>query len=490
MAPSSKETAAAASPKAPAAKGTDVVVGWTFWATLCILASSLTLVNQLENPFARTLISCDVPLGGAVNNTEAPLSTKCSDRLLVTGAGARLSARAQSLEHFCKIFMALLTANIANIFGRRPLVLVAIGSVWISVFLFFLAGFFEGWAPHLFIIAQGIQGLAAGEMLYNIVFTDLATKMGAAGGSELYVKKDQLFGMVMFSTYLFSQFIAGLELLDYRLLWFCALCMLAIGAYMCALYFPETMTEQDEEITQTALSQRIFDELKLYKTMVVEKPIVFWCIFDAFLSGLAADSAGAMWAPLMIAYFGYTQSQLVLRVVPLTFMHEACKGWANDHCKKVGYVRGFYHVMLAVKCAGFTIVPLSLLCWWMQWVTKVLFMPLGGFGPVWAMLRARLVGEKMTPKLESLQFLVWCGGQAIGSQMHAFLFNEFAKTGWDRLMSGGLYMGGLSVATTLVFALKIYPSSLEALASMDAELAASSQSAAMDEVKLDVKKKD
>eukprot|EP00930_Biecheleria_cincta_P032237 TRINITY_DN22372_c1_g1_i1.p1 TRINITY_DN22372_c1_g1~~TRINITY_DN22372_c1_g1_i1.p1 ORF type:complete len:501 (-),score=90.13 TRINITY_DN22372_c1_g1_i1:82-1533(-) len=472
MAPSPKEEASTvASSTGDSATDAGPAVGWGFWTTLCIMCVAGLLVNQLEAPFARTLISCDTPIGEPLNNTGSILSTKCSDRILVIGAGARLSARAQSFEHFCKIFMALLVANIANICGRKPLILLAVGSVWLSVFLFILASTFDGVAPWLFIVAQGIQGLATGDMLVNIVFADLAMKMGSRG-PELYVKKDQVLGLVMLLTFLSSQLIASLELLDYRLLWTLVFCLLSCGLYICARYFPESMTKKEEASTQLSLSQQLVDELVLYKTMFVEKPMVCWSLMDGFLSGIAQDSAAPMWAPFMMAYFGYTQQQLVLRMFPVTILTEASKGLANSHCRKVGYTRGFWHTMIGLKCAGFTFMPLCVVCWWMPWLTKVIYMPLIGFNPIWFSVRARVVGEKMMPKLESLLFLVWCGAQAIGSQVHVMIFDEHASTIWARFMSSAWFPAFFNLLAAALFIFKVYPACGEVLASMDAEMAA------------------
>lgn len=444
--------------------------GWGFWFTLCSACIVGVLVNQLEGPFARSIVVCDTPLDTSPG-AESVLSKRCGDRAYVIGEGARLSAKGQGLENFCKIFMALLLGNLVNVFGRKPMMLLAIGSMWLSVLLFVVASSLPAVAYPCFVVAQGIQGMATGDMLANIVFADLAAAAGAEG-ANIMVKKDQILGGTMLGCFWLAQLIASLELTDYLIMWLCIAAVITCAMYMCILKFPETMVKKSEDDAKLSLGEKLIEELSLYKRMFVEKPIVCWCMFDGFLSGLGQDSRAGFWAPFMMVCYGYTQQQIVLRLLPITILANRTGPMVNNYCQKVGYATGMWRAAVVIKTFGWTLMPLCVTCWWMPWFTKACYMPLGGYGAVLTFMRNKMVGEKMIPKFESMQFLNYYAAQTIGSNVHMYMFNERANTIWEKFVSHQLFTSSLNFIDWIVCLFFMYPCIRGTLQSIDADIAA------------------
>jgi len=444
--------------------------GWGFWFTLCSACIVGVLVNQLEGPFARSIVACDTPVNTTVG-AEKALSNRCGDRLYVIGEGARLSAKGQSLENFCKILMALLLGNLVNIFGRKPMMILAIGSMWLSVLLFVAASVIPPLSATCFIIAQGIQGMATGDMLANIVFADLAAAAGASG-ADILVKKDQILGGTMFLCFWLAQLIASFELTEYLIMWLAISVVITFAMYACLMKFPETMVKKSDDDAKLSFGEKLMEELSLYKRMFVEKKIVCWCMIDAFLSGLGQDSRAGFWAPFMMVCYGYTQQQIVVRLLPFTILAGITGPWVNNYCKKVGFTKGMWRAVVTVKTFGWTLMPLCVTCWWMPWFTKACYMPLGGYGSVFLHVRNKMVGEKMMPKMESMQFLNYFAAQAIGSNVHWVMFNERAKTIWEKFISHQMFTSSLNLLDWIICLFIMYPCIRPVLESMDAEMAA------------------
>ncbi|CAE7235018.1 unnamed protein product [Symbiodinium sp. CCMP2592] len=101
--------------------------------TICWV--SIVVVNQLEQPYARSLVQCDVP----VNTTEGAEfsgSQYCGHRLHVIGAGAEISGWGQSLENVGRVAITLFVSGFAD-YGRKRAALVGQFLITMSTVLLF-----------------------------------------------------------------------------------------------------------------------------------------------------------------------------------------------------------------------------------------------------------------------------------------------------------------------------------------------------------------
>lgn len=462
-------------------------LGFTFWLSICAGAAVAMLVNQLEQPFARSLVVCDTPVDTTLGAPK-PLSKRCGDRLFVIGEGARLSAQGHSLEQTCKIFSTVMVGCLIDIYGRKPFFVWSLGLLFITVLMYIWATFDQSNAKTLFVIAQGMQGMGAGDVLGGIVFADIAVALSAKAGADAYARRDQIGGLTAFLSFFSAQIVAGLELEDYRGLWLGMSCLMLFVLVPVAVWFPETMVKKkDGEEATLSVAQRFTAEMGGYKRIFLEKRIVGWSLLEKFLSA-PLETSGGMWGAYMMAYFGYTQQMLVLRFFPFVIIMGLCAPLVNNHCKQVGYTRGFWRAMIALKVAGFTLFPLLTIAWWMPFLGRLFYLSMGGFGGVWTTTRARLVGTEMNAKYESLQFLTVFVSQAIANYIHQLLFDENATTLWQQVKSTTFFPTFFNILNAAVMIFVIFPRCRETLASMDAELAAEGDSSG--DAKHDEKKKD
>lgn len=455
---------------------------FTFWFVLCLATIVATLVNQVEMPFARTLVVCDTPIDTSPGSLPS-LSNYCGDRLYVIGEGARLSAKAQSLEYICKCMTIVIVGIGADIYGRRPLCIMAIGCVTASCLLFVWASFDPLHAQFLFIVAQGIQGLSGGEMLTTVLFTDLAFTMGTEAVS-LFVKKDQILGLTAMLSFWVAIFVAAMELTDYRWVWMVISAANLTGLYFTIAVFPETMPEKkDDNQKPRTLGSAVWEEICAYKTMFAEKPLVKWSLLQAFLAG-AMGSRDPQFVPFMMTYFGYTQQMMVVRVVPMSILALVCMGLADKHCRNVGYSKGFVQGTVIMKTLNCTLFPTTPLKWWIAWVCRTLYLPLGGMESIFSNVRNRTVGEKFNAKFQSCQMLVYFLTSSLFSWWLGMMFDERATTYWERAPAT-LVTTFFNYLDFAVWIIILFPGYRPITDEMDKELAVERAKQAEDAKKMD-----
>eukprot|EP00434_Breviolum_minutum_P032281 symbB.v1.2.028545.t1/scaffold3031.1/size66479/2 len=236
--------------------------------TLCWV--SIVVVNLLEQPYARSLIHCDVP----VNQTEEGSfsgSKYCGNRLYVIDMGTHVSGKGQSLENVGRILITLFVSGFAD-YGRKRAALLGQFLITLSTALFAIAMFLpQGLAIPTYIIAQGLQGMSGIGILDQIVTGDVALILNDAVG--VYSRKGIVSAFLMIILIPIIVYVQYAEITDFTYVWSGIVSLNTFAMILLYFFFPETLHKKEKEEEKkkeevTSLAGVAVDEMKTFRKIV------------------------------------------------------------------------------------------------------------------------------------------------------------------------------------------------------------------------------
>mmetsp|Transcript_96778 Transcript_96778/g.289049 ORF Transcript_96778/g.289049 Transcript_96778/m.289049 type:complete len:471 (-) Transcript_96778:28-1440(-) len=389
-------------------------------------------VNLMEQPYARSLVVCDVP----TNTTPGALfsgSKYCGDRLHVINVGAEISGMGQSLENVGRITITLFVSAYADN-GRRPAAILGQFMLFASTLLFAIAGFFTSLAMPIFIVAQWLQGMSGIGILDQIITGDVALTSGDSVG--VYNRKNMYIAVlcvVLFPMVLYVQYA---EILEFTRVWI-LVNMLNLAALLLLLFFfPETLPEEKRG-KESNVFKMVVKELQTFRDLVTTNTLVRWRLVEIFLIGLSDPAAIAM--PFFMANFALPQFYALLYsmgpglalapfFIPLApYLH-----------KRFGYRNGWqicywgqrvFTTPFVIGLPG-VLHPMLKSYWGIPGpvVSGLLAMPFCGFFSIVSAVELRIVGQENNAKYQAMVQLVGFFTGALSSAAYSWLFDAEATT--------------------------------------------------------------
>jgi len=397
------------------------------WVMLTISGALPILVNQIERPFAISLSKCDVP----VNSTEYTGSRWCGDRLEVINYGNELSSMGQTQENLCKVSMIILSGFLADVWGRKALLLVGSCLVSMSVALFILATMIPSWARVLYVLGQGCQGMSAMEFIPVVVAGDLAARKDA-DSTSVFRMNDMYRMMSQLACTIIGGVIIGLQLTDYAGVWLLMLSILLCNIVFIVLRFPETMSE---ETRKTIGNSSLGSELAAWRYVFTNFEGLPLMTLDSFLCGpMYAMISGIV--PVAMAFRGLSQRAIFCITFPIMLLYPHINKLVSGFfIGKFGYARAWdmihwYRLMLLPIISSLVSeYTIFLGLWYVAFATCL------GLMAMKQAIRLQYVGERYNAKALAInQATVFCSGALTASISGAF-FDARATTYFGRSLT-------------------------------------------------------
>jgi len=409
------------------------------------------LVNDIERPFARSLVVCDTDVDASPHDGLPSGSKMCGDRLFVIGEGSRFSGAGQSLEMFCSGFTTLLIAAISDRFGRRITILLCVTALTLSCCLFVSAAVVPSWASWFFIIGQGLQGFLNVDMLIALITTDLAQLSGADGPAiftfkEIAVNLGELLGGLP------GAGIQAQELQDYFHVWV-GILALSVLTLMFAFFFPETRPNTSVPVP-SSLGAALMAEFRSYQRLLTT-PVIRWMLLQSILFGPLWNFVDIFPAMLM-AYFGYSQSEVTVRFVAWTVLSLACTPLCLAACGPLGYRRAFNNIWRFRLVQLFLIGPAIATHPGALWTFLVVHSVLGGQVAIDEAIRAKVVGTVLSAKFVAMDQMCSQFMSSVSAYTYGELFDAKA-TSYVARTSSVLFCLAFLASGYAVYCVKVAP---------------------------------
>lgn len=389
---------------------------------------SIALVNMLEQPYARSLVKCDVP----VNTTAgAPFSGSnyCGNRLHVIDVGADISGRGQSLENVGRILITFFVSGFADR-GRRNAAILGQCLITASTALFFLAGFVPGLAVPIYVIAQGLQGMSGIGILDQIVTGDVALQLDDSVG--VYQRKNTFAAIMMFLVGPLVCYIQYAEFTDFTMVWMSIVAMNTAALLLLICFFPETMSKSDKESKATtgmSLLDLCKQELRTFRSLVTDHRLIRFRLIEEFFNRLGNTMSISL--PFMMAVFGVSQigalasvtmpaivlTPIFMPLIPQLFERYPRRVWSFVYWSSKVVMIGCCFVMPL----WFGEVPAPIFC-------TMLMIPFAGFMTILQAVEIRLVGAENNAKYQAMMQLIGFFCESITSFFYAWVFDAEATT--------------------------------------------------------------
>jgi len=400
------------------------------YGILCLCGGLQILINQIEQPYARSLVVCDTPVNTTVG-AEPSGSSMCGDRLHVIGEGAHLSGYGDSFENIGRFLITLFVSVFADSHGRKAAALVGWVLITASVLCFFLASFIRPWARVLFVTAQGLQGMSGIGLIADIVARDLASTC-EGDPTALYGRRNflgQMLGILFFGMVLVIQYS---QITEFRPVWLSILLvsLAVLGAMV--FRFPETqaMSDRKNGFEGKTTFGVVREEVRVYRNIMADNYFVRSSIRTDILRNL---SGGFMiiFLPWMMAVFGYTQLDLMLMMAPCIIISVVSAPLIPALCARYGHRR----VLNINFCLDFAIewlgipnltrsigfLPAPVLYAWIK-------TPMGGVTSVTEAVAARYIPSSIGAKVAAMNQLIGFLSGAVSSIMYTRVFDAEATT--------------------------------------------------------------
>lgn len=419
---------------------------WVLWIILNFSGGMKTLVNQVEQPFARSLVVCDTPLVPG-NYTG---SKYCGDRLQVLEEGFRISAQGQGKESLAMLCSMGFVVVAIGAFGRKFTVLLGLAGTLLSVLLFVIASTSPEMGKMLFSVGQGLQGLYPVEYIFGIVVLDISTQAGADGEATHQVKfVESIVGVFIWFSMGFAAQLA--ELTDYQNLW---IAILALNSGMLALAianYPETRPTAIAPQDDVGPIGKMILELKGFRG-VFEDFRARRYLFKMALQNIALLFGSSMIPVQLMAYHGWTQpftvTFMILQVglgilcIPLYDRLIRRFGYHNTYCATIIFLIFIHDIPRALvapfsgKIAGFI---------------SYMIIPVFGFFPLREFVDSRFCEPEQFARFKTLQMIIGYVQGVFILPVYSWLFRAEATTYVGRSMPNFL-----AVAVTLVHAANVF----------------------------------
>jgi len=392
------------------------------------------LINQIEQPYARSLIACDTPVNTTAG-AESSGSNLCGDRLHVIGEGALLSGTGEGLENLGRFCITLFVSGLADVRGRRSAALTGWTLITASAACFFLASFIQSWAKVLFMVAQGLQGMSGIGLLGEIVAQDIGAQLGG-DTTEVFTRRNMLnnvLAMIFFSGILGIQYY---QITEFRFVWAFIVISGTLVLLAMFLVFPET---QPEELRKNDRSKSSIDivwgEVEVYKSIVQDNSFIRRALIEAFFKNTAAGLL-TIFVPWMMAVTGYVLFDImmmfggsfVLSVIFGPLVAHSCRqnghGWTLIACAWYDFLSDW----LFLPFLTYSIGPIPVVI-----LTLYVKTPMAGAGSLTDSVVTRHVSSREITKFVAMnQLCVFVCG-SFSPIMFSRIFDAEAKTLLGRL---------------------------------------------------------
>lgn len=361
----------------------------------------VTTVSNITGAFARSFVTCDAP------HDEDPAalfsgSAFCGDRLFVIGEGARMSSFAAGVSSLCKCFSMLLCAALADIRGRRNMMLFNACAIVMSSICFVCASRFL--SPTFYIIGSGVLGLSGVDFVQDVVASDVAMSSGSEA-THVFRQKETLKNLAQVVGLVSGAFLGSLQVRDYTGIWTGVLAIAAALLFIVLAKFPETRNNVtgSSHAGTNSISSVVRKELGAYRKVVESKPRAIWYIIEACCFGTFVAFIPIIGA-LLMAYFGYTQAEVATRCLPLLLLSGPFSAIVPSACKKFGRSRAFTIVVLSRQIV-FLLSPIIVFHWSGFWIWFFCHMLLCGEDAIRRTVEAKYIGEEFSVKFRALFML-------------------------------------------------------------------------------------
>jgi len=386
-------------------------------------------INQIEQPYARSLVVCDVPIN-ITAGAEPSGSSTCGDRLRVIGEGALLSGGGESLESVGRFLITLFVSGFADARGRKAAAVVGWALITASVAAFFLASFVRPWARVLFIVAQGLQGMSGIGLILDIVTRDIAASM--AGDTTGFFARKNMFGMLMGMVFFcMVLYIQHSQITEFRSVWGIILLATIVVMLLLVFVFPETQADENrKKIGSSSVLGMVQDEVSTYVRIIKNNRFIKLSIVEAMF-GIAAGGFAGILTPWIMAVFGFSQFQIMMMLLPQVILSLFCQPIIPFACSKYGHRSVFRFAYWADRAIDVMCLPL-LTSSFGGFPFPVLFAylktPFVGAGSVMESISSKLVSPQESAKYSAIVQLNMFFVGSMSSLMFSRIFNSEATT--------------------------------------------------------------
>mmetsp|Transcript_65713 Transcript_65713/g.186533 ORF Transcript_65713/g.186533 Transcript_65713/m.186533 type:complete len:589 (-) Transcript_65713:164-1930(-) len=387
-----------------------------------------SLVNQVEQPFARSLVVCEVP----VEFDSYTGSRWCGDRLRVIQEGMYLSAVGQGQEHFAMLCSLTFVIVVTGIWGPRVSLQLGLTGVTASVLLFVVACQSPAMGRRLFAVGQGLQGLYPIEYLLGVLVLYTARLPGADGEAVFQV----LGYMGLISNLVWNvglgSLVQLLELTDYKFVWSMIIGLDGLILAIVFFAFPEMKPMDSEKHEGNGVFMKVFNEVRSYGSLIWD-----WRA-RRYLGHKVAENLVYPWENTMtggiyMAWFGWSQPAASLFFMWPQIINLFTQAYYSVLEKRFGNYRTFvwnvHYAFIARAVCGLLLALTN--------VPHAIFVYsctlLSGFHAKRGFVDSRFVDEKQMDKFQSAQWVLgYFMGMWVGP-LYASTFNPHAYNISDRL---------------------------------------------------------
>lgn len=360
-----------------------------------------TLVNHVEFPFARSLISCEVP----VDASEFSGSMWCGDRLKVIGDGYGITQYGQALENGAMLLSLTLVALISNVFGRKVALLIGLAGTTLSVALFVVASASPTYSRYLYAAGQGLQGLLPLDYLSGMIVYDVSVQSGADGPAAYQLA--QYSGILTQTVFamLLGNSVVLLELSDYQWIWLLILACNVAVLLVTLLGFQETLQQpHGEEPKAAGPVRRLLNEVLSYRGVFGD-----WRARRYLTMVLLSD----FWKPILglvpvqlMAYHKWSQMHLTVFFFVIQPFGLLCLPLMQKVIDRFGNRRAWKYAM----CYIWSVMPVLMLsipvCEYVPLMCFATLCTAAGFHPFKNYMDSRFCEPDQIGRFQSVQWLI------------------------------------------------------------------------------------
>lgn len=399
------------------------------YLVLTVCGGLQIFINQIEQPYARSLIVCDKPIE-QIDGVEPSGSAHCGDRLYVIGEGARLSGSGESLESIGRFLITLFVSGFADSHGRKAAAVLGWGLITTSVVAFCMASFIKPWAKVLFIVAQGLQGMSGIGLVLEIVTRDIAHAF--EGETTAFYARKNSFGMCM-GMFFFAMImlVQHSQITEFQLVWGIVLIASIVALLALIFIFPETQAEElRQRKKRNSVKEIIREELSVYWRILKFSPFVKLSLIEAMFS-TASGGFMTVWNPWVMATFGFNQFQVMIMILPTIFLGMMFQPLVANFCKKWGHRKVFlsmYWFDRAQEVAFFPFLTKSVAGWPLPVLFNYLKTPMSGAGTLHESLSVKLVKKEESSKYAAMSQLNAFFTGSVSALLYSRVFDAEATT--------------------------------------------------------------
>lgn len=398
------------------------------WTVLFFSQGIKGLVNQVEQPFARSLIACETP----VDPDAYTGSRWCGDRLQVIQEGMYLSAIGQGQESFAMLCSLTFVIILTGVAGPRVSLTLGLLGVTVSIVLFVVASTSPELGRSLFALGQGLQGLYPIEYLIGILMLHMGMLPNADGEANFQIMSYMFILSNVFWNILLGNGVSLLELSDYGRVWTIILAI-AVSILLLTLFgFPSMKPMGSDKFEGRSPFMKVVLEVLSYKDLALDWRARRYLV-KMFFENIASTFHYTVVPPSLMAYHGWSQLNFTIVMISLQIAELfTIPYYKTLLVKRFGFKRSYVGT---VRYFVFVHMISGVVLLWSDYpyvfniVTKML---LAGFFPLKGFVDSRFSEPEQMQRFQSVQ---WVMGYFLGiwsGPMYAAHFNAWSPSAWER----------------------------------------------------------